>query len=97
MPPNARYYRVITLEHLKGSGKNGDGLRPEFAPSLPSNGPSTAASHSGIIAWSMQLTDDGKMAIVHYVATDRSAFAQIYSDKRPDVRFFDIGRPVGKP
>ena len=106
VPENARYHRVIALVHLHGSGKNGDAIRPEYAP-LPGTitaptstgapgGASTSAAtgngRSGIIAWSMQLTDDRKMAIVHYVSVDRGAFSNILADARPEVRVFEIGK-----
>lgn len=32
------------------------------------------------------------MAIVHYVAVNRKAFAGILADTRPEVRVFEIGR-----
>ena len=70
--PTARYHRLICLVHLTGSGKGADAIRPEYAPD-----PSSAVSRAGIIAWSMQIADDGKMAIVQYVAVDRSAFKDI--------------------
>jgi len=72
---------------LTGSGTNDDPIRPEFIP-----GQSDEPSRAGIIAWSVQLTDDGKMAIIHLAATDRHAFDEILNDKRPDVRVFEIGK-----
>ena len=106
VPPNARYHRVVALVHLSGSGKNGDAIRPDFAPlpgplpapasaASPVGVPASAASNnarSGILAWSMQLTDDRKMAIVHYVSVDRGAFSNILADARPEVRVFEIGK-----
>jgi hypothetical protein len=71
---------------MTGSGKNGDPLRPEYTPAA------IGESRSGIIAWSMQLTDDNQMAIVHYVALDRAAFESLRSDKRPEIRVFEIGK-----
>ena len=32
------------------------------------------------------------MAIVQYVAVDRSAFKAILADKRPEIRVFEIGK-----
>jgi hypothetical protein len=32
------------------------------------------------------------MAIIHVVAVNRSAFAQILADTRPEVRVFEIGK-----
>jgi hypothetical protein len=63
-----------------------DPRRPEYAPSA------VDGSQPGIISWSMQLSDDGNMAIVHYVAADRSVFNDILNDKRGDIRVFEIGK-----
>ena len=49
-------------------------------------------SRAGIIAWSMQVADDGKMAILHLVAEDRNAFAPVLADKRSELRVFEIGK-----
>jgi|SRR6185312_2617187 len=84
--PSQRYHRLICLVHLKGSGKKGDAIRPEYAP-----GSIDPASRDGIIAWSMQVADDGKMAVVQYVAVDRHAFDAIFADKRPEVKVFEVG------
>jgi hypothetical protein len=45
----------------------------------------------GIIALSMQATDDGKMAIIQVVAVDRHAFDAIFADKRAEIKVFEIG------
>jgi hypothetical protein len=65
----------------------------------PSPGESSAhatttspAPLTGIVAWSSQITDDGKMAIIHIVAVDRKAFAPILADTRPEVKVFEIGK-----
>lgn len=84
--PTQRYHRVICLVHLTGSGGKGDPRVPEYVPA------SIGENRSGIIAWSMQIADDGKMAIVQYVAVDRKAFAAILADTRPEIRVFEIGK-----
>ncbi|HWE53022.1 MAG TPA: hypothetical protein VG273_24740 [Bryobacteraceae bacterium] len=84
--PAVRYHRLICLVHLKGSGKKDDPRLPEYAPAT------IDPSRSGIIAWSMQLTDNGNMAIVQFVAVDRQAFAEILADKRADIKVFEIGK-----
>ena len=84
--PNVRYHRVIALVHLTGSGRGGDIIRPEYVSN------SRAVGRSGILGWSVMPTDDGKMAIVQYVAADRAAFRPLFADKRPGVRVFEIGR-----
>jgi hypothetical protein len=85
--PAARYYRVIGLVHLTGSGKLGDPIRPEYVP-----GPTDAVTRDGIIAWSSLPTDDGKMAIIHIVAVNHHAFDTILADARPEVKVFEIGK-----
>ncbi len=142
--PASRYYRLICLVHLTGSGKAGDPILPEYvaqgtavakaaieatnaanaaaaaaaqaaggSKSTPTaNGvavptpptttqtpnpvavtpPTTAALRPGILAWSMQKSDDGKMAILHLVAADHHAFDAILADKRSEVRVFEIGK-----
>ena len=62
-------------------------MRPEYTPA-----PGAAPSRSGIVAWSFQLTDDGKMAIVHFVAADRKALQAILADKGPEIRIFEVGK-----
>lgn len=121
--PTQRYYRLICLVHLIGSGKAGDPILPEYVaqgtataqaamptaavpqtagivaePKAAANAPVAAnaatalSSRPGFLAWSMQRTDDGTMAIVHIVATDPTAFAPILADTRPEIRVFQIGK-----
>jgi hypothetical protein len=85
-PPEALYHRLICLVHLTGSGKLGDPRRPEYVPSA------LTGSRSEILAWAMQIADDGQMAIVHYVAADRTVFAPILADTRAEIRVFEIGK-----
>jgi hypothetical protein len=85
--PAQRYYRLICLVHLTGSGKGDDPIRPEYVP-----GPSDARSRAGIIAWSVLPSDDGKMAIVQLVAVSPRVFDTILADKRPEIRVFEIGK-----
>jgi hypothetical protein len=85
--PTQGFHRLICLVHLTGSGTLDDPMRPEYAPA-----PGSAHSRAGIIAWAFQVTDDGTMAIVHFVAVDRRAFASIFADTRPEIRVFEIGK-----
>lgn len=84
-----RYHRLICLVHLTGTGTPADPIRPEYAPD--DRDPSRA-DRTGIVAWAFQLADDKKMAIVHFVAVDRKAFASILADSRPEIRVFEIGK-----
>jgi hypothetical protein len=80
---------MICLVHLTGTGTTADPIRPEY---VPGDREPSRADRTGIIAWSFQITDDKKMAIVHFVAVDRKAFASILADTRPEIRVFEIGK-----
>jgi hypothetical protein len=131
--PTQRYFRLICLVHLTGSGKAGDPIVPEYVvagtavaqasliAAAPLKGTATATAGStapatttpssatpplpapissaappvprpGFLAWSMQKSDDGTMAIVHIVAADPKAFVAILADTRPEIRVFQIGK-----
>ena len=49
-------------------------------------------STTDILAYSWQLSDDGKSAIVEFVAADRKAFVEILNSKDPKVRLFEKGK-----
>ena len=74
--PKYTYSRVIAIVPIVGSGTASDPRRPQYAP-LPSTGPNQA----GIIGYMQQLSNDGKLALVEFVARDRSAFSAILADK----------------
>ncbi len=74
---------------MVGRGTPDDPRRPLYAP-VPN--PRAAPSRQGIIAFSYQLSDDGKFALVELVAANRAAFAAILADRRPDVKVFEKGK-----
>jgi hypothetical protein len=83
--PSARYFRLICLVHLTGSGKREDPVRPEFVNEY-------LTAEKGVVAWSTQPTDNKNMILLHIVATTRKAFEPILNDKRGDIKAFEIGR-----
>lgn len=83
------YQRLLCVVPIIGSGTAADPRRPEFAP-LPQRG--RAPSRNGILAFSFQPSDDGKYALVEFVARDRSALRDILNSKRPDVKVFEKGK-----
>ncbi len=77
VPPGLAYHRVWAVTPLAGTGQKSDAARPMFAPAPPPPGPSkTAASidRSGLLGYQMQLSDDGKFALVEMVFQDPASF-----------------------
>ena len=81
--PRNTYERLICLVPMVGQGTAKDPKRPQYAPWPPA----AAKSPNGIIAYSLQVSDDGRLALVEFVARDRSAFQAILADK--SVTVFD--------
>jgi hypothetical protein len=88
--PGNTHVRVLAVVPLTGTGKNGDPIRPEFAPAPLA--PGAKPDPNGIIGFSVQICDDHKHALVEFVARDRSAFKQIMADTRSDVKVFEKGK-----
>ncbi len=84
------YERLICIVPVVGTGSPGDPRRPLYAPVPPRAG--SPALEDGIIAYNSLLSDDGRFALVELVARDRSAFEQIFKERRSDVRIFERGK-----
>src|SRR5438552_10119977 len=80
--PRNTYQRVICVVPLTGSGTPADPKRPQYAPSTP--------DPEGIMAFYFQPTDDGKFAVVEFVARNRNAFRALFADK--SITLFEKGR-----
>lgn len=76
--PKNTYLRLICVVPMAGSGAAADPKRPMYAP-LPLA--SSQAPKPAIIGYTHQVSDDGRFALVEFVARDRSAFAAILADK----------------
>ena len=66
--PKFRYDRVIAVVPFAGKGTPADPKRPQYAPWPPSKDP------NGILAFTYLPSDDGRLAIVEFVARNRAAF-----------------------
>ena len=62
-----------------------------FAPT-PQAVSQSAPTHSGIIAYQHQISDDGTMSLVEFVATSRSALSALFASTNPQVQYFEIGK-----
>src|SRR5437588_11376423 len=68
------YERCWASVPMIGTGTLADPKRPLYAP-LPSA--MSASSRTGILGYTLILSDDGKTALVEFVARDRSASTDI--------------------
>jgi hypothetical protein len=73
--PRNTYNRVIAIVPLTGAGTPSDPKRPKYAPWPATQDP------NGILAFVFEPTDDGKSAVVEFVAQNRAAFASLLADK----------------
>lgn len=72
---------------MTGSGSWTDPKRPLFAPATtPPPGVRT-----GILAYSFQSSDDGQLALVEFVAENKSSFSAILADGRT-IKAFQKGK-----
>jgi len=84
--PRNMYHRVICVVPYVGQGTESDPRRPKYAP-WPSMDPQ---SRNAIIAYNHVSSDDGRFAIVEFVARDAAAFDVILHDGQ--VRTFVKGK-----
>ncbi len=84
------YERLICIVPMIGRGTPDDPRRPLFVP--PRRGFPNATQGQEIVAFTYQLSDDGRTALVELVARDRAAFNEILKNGRPDVKIFQKGR-----
>ncbi|HEY4360371.1 MAG TPA: hypothetical protein VGN17_05365 [Bryobacteraceae bacterium] len=83
VPSAMMYHRVWAVTPLVGAGTQNDPVRPLFVPAPPqvaqkgatalavsaatSGSPAPTSDRPGVIGYQMQLSDDGKSALVEYV------------------------------
>ena len=75
--PRNMYERVLAIVPLTGSGSVEDPILPMYAPNPRTTDPT---SRAGIIAYTYVASDDGKFALVEFVARDRAAFKTLLAD-----------------
>jgi len=97
--PHNSFERIVAIVPLIGTGQVGDAIRPMFVPAQGFTQPARAAVdaakpliRTGIISYQWQPTDNGKSAIVEFVAMDRDSLLPIIESKVPGVRVFERGR-----
>jgi hypothetical protein len=84
------YERLMAVVPVMiGAGSADDPKRPMYAPT-PAQVQTSMTTRQGILAFTHVMSDDGTLALVEYVARDRSAFQAILAD--PTVKSFLKGR-----
>jgi len=85
--PGLTYQHIYARVPLIGSGTKNDPKRPMFvAP--PSQAP-TATNHTGILAYQMQISDDGNWALCEFVGATPQDLAQITKSTNASVKVFE--------
>lgn len=91
--PDQSYERAWAVVPILGSGTSEDPFRPKYAPvsstAVPGNGPA-AAARPGIIGFAYELSDDGKHALVLFVASTKDGLKELLGDNQ--VQAFVRGR-----
>lgn len=82
-----QHERILAVVPLIGAGTYADPKRPLFAPAAESK----ERKDDGIIEYSWKPSDDGRYAIVEFVARDRKSLAPILSDPRT-LKSFEKGK-----
>ena len=82
------YHRVWAVAPMIGSGTLADPIRPKHAPAALA----PPGNRNGILGFAFTPTDDGKRAIVLFVAADRAALNEILQDSDPSVVSFARSR-----
>jgi hypothetical protein len=86
--PRNLYERLICVVPMIGVGTPDDPRRPMFVPAQSE----AVATGEGIIAFTSVLSDDGRFALVEFVARDRAAFRHIFAGRDSRVRIFEKGK-----
>ena len=84
--PKNMYHRLVCIVPYVGQGTDTDPRRPKYAPWPPD----PTQSPKSILGYTQVPSDDGRFAIVEFVALDAAAFDVILHDKQ--VKTFVKGR-----
>lgn len=79
--------RVVCIVPVVGEGTPKDPKRPLFVPL-----PGKEMEESGILSFSFELASNGQVALVEFVAKDRSALKPILESKRTDIKVLERGK-----
>lgn len=81
------YHRVWAVVPMIGTGTLDDPRRPMFVPSRSER----TAKRSGVIGFSMQISDDGNSALVEFIGATPADLKFIVNSTAPGVKAFERG------
>jgi hypothetical protein len=93
--------RVVAVVPIVGTGTENDPKRPLFVPLPPrqparGQAPVIPAPEPGalnnLISWNMVVSDDGRFALVEFIARDRKDLLPVLNANRVDVKAFERGK-----
>ncbi len=88
--PRNLYQRVYAVVPMVGDGTYENPRRPMFTANRAA-ARSRGSAEAGTISYSYQVSDNGRLALVEFVARDKEALRQILSSGRGDVKVFHKG------
>jgi hypothetical protein len=89
--PEMMYHRVWAVVPLIGKGTADDPRRPMFVSSPAEQAARSKDDRSGLLGYSMQLSDDGKSALVEFVGATPADLKFIVASKVAGVKAFERG------
>ncbi len=90
--PEMMYHRVWAVVPMIGKGTLDDPRRPMFVPSSSEQaGRAKSGDRSGVIGFSMQISDDGKSALVEFIGATPADLKFIVNSNAPGVKAFERG------
>src|SRR5579872_350120 len=90
--PEMMYHRVWAVVPMIGSGTADDPKRPMFVPSPAEQiAKFKKGDRSGVIGYSMQISDDGKSALVEFIGVNPMELKFIVNSQAAGVKAFERG------
>ncbi len=92
VPPEQILHHVYAVVPLQGTGAKGDAKRPMFAPSASDVAAVKPGTRPAILSWKMQVSDDGKYALVDFAAATPADLKFIVTSNAAGLKAFETGK-----
>lgn len=86
VPEQYLHERILAIVPMIGAGTSEDPIRPMFMPKPGEE------SKSPFLSVQYEISDDGKSALVEFVAPDKEAFKEILAARGRDAQVFERGK-----